>query len=204
MNRGHVYKHSIGAPIYFPMLSPYLFINAVCVYKHGLGTLFMLILTLILLLILVDFTIHGNINISLDANLGARSSLFNTNTAANGNCDADISRNTSIYTSMDASSTNAIQLTRYNYNHKFNTKTFTNMSTNTSMKNNCQYNTKNFTSTSTNASTKNIIRICMDTKSCIDKLSKILTLMPILLLKLTSILIDVDIKLVSILSAVTC
>ena len=55
----------------------------------------MLILTLRLLLILVDFKLHGNITISLDANLGARSSLFITNTTANGNCDAGISRNTS-------------------------------------------------------------------------------------------------------------
>ena len=73
----------------------------------------MLILTLILLLILVDFKILGNIRFSLNAILGARSSLFITNTTANGNCDADISRNTSIYASMDASSTNAIQLTKY-------------------------------------------------------------------------------------------
>ena len=36
------------------------------------------------LLILVGFKIHGNINVSLDANLGARSSLFITNTTANG------------------------------------------------------------------------------------------------------------------------
>ena len=38
-NGGPVYKHSLGAPIYFPMLSPYLFINAGCVCKHGFGTL---------------------------------------------------------------------------------------------------------------------------------------------------------------------
>ena len=95
-----------------------------------LSLMSMLILTLILLLILVDFKFHGNINISLDANLGARSSLFTTNTTANGNCDTDICTNTSIYTSMDASTTNAMQLTKYNYNHKCNTKTFTNMSTN--------------------------------------------------------------------------
>ena len=88
------------------------------------------------------------ISISLDANLGARSSLFIMNTTANRNCDTDISRNSSIYISMDASSTNAIPPTKYNYKHKHNTKTFTNMSTNTSMKNNCQYNTKTFTSTS--------------------------------------------------------
>ena len=112
--------------------------------------------------------------------------------------------NASIYTSMDASGTNAIQLTKYNFNHKYSTKTFANMSTNTSIKNNCQYNTKTFTSTSTNISTKNIILTCMDTNSYIDKLSKsLLPLMPILPLRLTSILIDVDIKLVSILSAVT-
>ena len=61
----------------------------------------MLILTRILLLILVDFETHVNISVSHDANLGARSSLFITNTAANRNCDADINRNTSIYTSMD-------------------------------------------------------------------------------------------------------
>ena len=127
---------------------------------------------LILLLILVDFTIHGNINVSLDANLGARSSLFITNTTANGNCDTDISRNTSIYTSMDASSTNAKQLAKYNYNHKYNTKTFTDMSTNTSMKNNCQYNTQTFPSTSTNTSAKNSIRICKDTNSYNDKILK--------------------------------
>ena len=150
----------------------------------------MLILTLILLLILVDFTIHGKISISLDANLGARSSLVIAHTTANGNCDTDISRNISIYTSMDASSTNAIQLTKYNYNHKYNTKTFTNMSTNTSTKNNCPYNTKTFTSTSTNTSTKNSIRICMDTSSYTDKLSKNLrTQMPILPFK-TNINID--------------
>ena len=56
----------------------------------------MLVLTLTLLLILVDFKIHGNINISLDANLGARSSLLVPNTTENGDCDTDISRNTSI------------------------------------------------------------------------------------------------------------
>ena len=39
-------------------------------------------------------------------------SLFITNTTANRNCDADINRNTSIYTSMDVSNstTKAIQL----------------------------------------------------------------------------------------------
>ena len=37
-------------------------------------------------------------------------SLLITNTTANRNCDADIDRNTSIYTSMDASNTKAIQL----------------------------------------------------------------------------------------------
>ena len=169
-----------------------------------LSLMLMRILTLILLLILVGFKIHGNINISLDANLGARSSFIVTNTTANGNCDTDISRNASIYTSMDASSTNAIQLTKCNYNHTQNNKTFTKMSTNTSMKNNCQYNTKTFTRTGTNTSTKNSIRICMDTNKYIDKLSKsLLTLLPILPLRLTSILIDVDIKL-AILSADTC
>ena len=70
----------------------------------------MLILTLILLLILVDFETHVNISVSHDANLGARSSLFIANTSANRNCDADINRNTSIYTSMDVSNTKAIQL----------------------------------------------------------------------------------------------
>ena len=60
----------------------------------------MLILTLILLLILADFEIHVNISVSHDANLGARSSLFITNTTANRNCYADINRNTSIYASM--------------------------------------------------------------------------------------------------------
>ena len=114
---------------------------------------------------------------------------FVYSTTANGNCDADISRNTSIYTSIDASSTNAIQLTKYNYNHKYNTKTFSNMSTNTSMKDSCQYNTKTDTSTSTNTSTKNSIRICMGTNKYIDKFSKsLLTLMPRLRLRLTSIL----------------
>ena len=113
------------------MLSPYLFINAGCVYKHGFGTLIVTqnVITYVNANTHTDtavdigcFKIHGNINISLDANLGARSSLSITNTPANGSCDTDISRNTSIYTSMDASSTNAIQLTEYNYNHKYNTK----------------------------------------------------------------------------------
>ena len=72
--------------------------------------LLMLILTLILLLILVDFKTHVNISVSHDANLGARSSLFIPNTTANRICDADINRNTSIYTSMDVSNTKAIQL----------------------------------------------------------------------------------------------
>ena len=66
-----------------------------------------LILTLILLLIFVDFKIHVNMTISHDANLGARFSFF-SNTTANGTCDADINRISSMYTSMDASSTNAI------------------------------------------------------------------------------------------------
>ena len=39
INRRRVCKHSLGAPIHFPMLSPYLFINAGCVYKHGFDTL---------------------------------------------------------------------------------------------------------------------------------------------------------------------
>ena len=73
------------APVYFPMLGPYLFINAgvfinmvvaLSSYHKMLPLMLMLILTLILLLILVDFTIHGNINISLDANLGVRSSFY--------------------------------------------------------------------------------------------------------------------------------
>ena len=84
----------------------------------------MLILTLILLLILVGLKTHVNISVSHDANLGARSSLFITNTTANRNCDADINRNTSIYTSMDVSNTKAIQLTKYNYNCQYNTKPF--------------------------------------------------------------------------------
>ena len=37
--RGRVYKHGLGAPIHFPMLSPYPFINARCVYKHRYGAL---------------------------------------------------------------------------------------------------------------------------------------------------------------------
>ena len=126
--------------------------------------------------------------------------LLFTNTTANRNCDADISRNIGIYTSMDASSTNAMQLTKYDYNHKYNAKTFTNMSTNTSIKSSSQHNTATFTTNSANTSTKNSIRICMDANNYIDKLSKsLLTLMPIL-----PIFIDVDIRLVSILSAVRC
>ena len=39
ISRGPVYKHSLGAPIYFLMSNPYLFTNAGCVYKHGFGTL---------------------------------------------------------------------------------------------------------------------------------------------------------------------
>ena len=70
----------------------------------------MLILTLILLLILVDFKTHVNGSVGHDANLGARSSLSITNTTANRNCDADVNRNTGIYTSMDVSDTKAIQL----------------------------------------------------------------------------------------------
>ena len=98
-----------------------------------------------------------------------------------------------------------MRLTKYNYNHKYTTKTFTNMSPNTSIKINCQYYTKTFASTSTNTSSKNSIRICGGTNMYIDKLLKsLLALMPIPPLRLTSILIDVDIKLVSILSAVTC
>ena len=83
--------------------------------KHKmLSLMLMQILTLMLLLILhlilVDFKVHVNINISHDANLGARSSLFCPNTAANRSCDADINKSTSIYTSMDASSADAVQL----------------------------------------------------------------------------------------------
>ena len=131
-------------------------------------------------------------------------SLFITNTIANRNCDADVNRHTSIYTTMDASSTNAIQVTGCNYNYKYNTKTFANMSTNTSMKNSCQYNIKTFTSTSTNTRTKNSIHIYTDTNNYIEKLSKsLLTLLPILPVRLTSLLINVDIKLVSIISAFT-
>ena len=91
------------------------------------------------------------LNVSHDANLGARSSVFITDTTANRNCDTDINRNTCIYTSMDVSNTRAIQLTKYkNYNYQYNTKTFTNTSTNTSVKSRCQYNTKAFTNISTN------------------------------------------------------
>ena len=75
-----------------------------------LPLLLMLILTLILLLILVDFKTHVNSSVGHHANLGARSSLFTTNTTANRNCDADNSRNASIYTSMDVVNTKAIQL----------------------------------------------------------------------------------------------
>ena len=163
-----------------------------------------LILTLIMLLILVDFYIPVNMNIRHDANLGARSSRFITNTTSNTNCDTDISRNTSIYTSMDVSNTNAIQLTKCNYKYQYNTKTFTNMSTNISMKNSCQYNTKTFTNISINISTKSSNCIHMDTNKDIEKLYiSLLTLMPILPLRLTSMLIDVYIKLVSTLSAAT-
>ena len=63
------------------------------------------ILILILLLILVDFKTHVNISVSHDAYLGARFSLFIIE-----KCDADINRNTSIYTSMDVSNTKAIRL----------------------------------------------------------------------------------------------
>ena len=65
-------------------------------YHKMLSLLLMFILTLILLLILVDFKTHVTISVSHDANLGARSSLFIANTTANRNCDADINRNTSI------------------------------------------------------------------------------------------------------------
>ena len=107
---------------------------------------------------------------------------------------------------MDVSNTKALQLysqqnTTISVN---NTKTFTNMSTNTNVKSTCQYNTKTFTNISTNTSTKSSICIYMDTNKDIEKFFKLATtLMPILPLRLTSLLIDVDIKLVSILSAVT-
>ena len=39
INTGPVCKHTLGAPIYFAMLSPYLVMNAGCVYEHGFGTL---------------------------------------------------------------------------------------------------------------------------------------------------------------------
>ena len=106
----------------------------------------MLILTLILLFILVDFKTHVNISVSQDANLGAHFPLFITNTTANRNCDADINRNTSIYTSMDVSNTKAIQL----YSQQ-NTTIIVNTilkSTNTNVKSTCQYNTKTFTNIS--------------------------------------------------------
>ena len=115
-------------------------------------------------LILVDFNIHVNINVSHGANLGARSSLFITNTTANRNCDTDINRNTSIYTSMAVSNTKAIQLKKYNYNYQCNTKTFTNRS--------CQYNTENFTNISKHTSTKNSICINTDTNNDIKKFFK--------------------------------
>ena len=77
------------------------------------------------------------------------------------------------------------------------------MSTNTSVKSTCQYNTKTFTNISTNG-TKSSICIYMDPNKDIEKfLSILMTLLPILPLRLTSLLIDVDIKLVFILSAVT-
>ena len=130
----------------------------------------MQILTLILLLILVHFKTHVNISVSLDVNLGACSSLLITNTTAHRNCDADSTRNTSIYTSMDVSTTKATQLTKYNYNCQYNTKTFTNMSTNTSVNSSCRYNTKTFTNISTTtSSTKSSICIYMDTNNDIEK-----------------------------------
>ena len=63
----------------------------------------------------------------------------------------------------------AIQLTKYNYKCQYNTKTFTNMSTNTSVKSTCQYNTKTCTNISTNTSTKSSICIYMDTNKDIEK-----------------------------------
>ena len=78
------------------------------------------------------------------------------------------------------------------------------MSTNTSVKSTCQYNTKTFTDISTNTSTQSSFRIYMDTNKDTEKFSSnLMTLMPIPPLRLTSLLIDVDMKLVSILSAVT-
>ena len=98
---------------------------------------------------------------------------------------------------MDASSANAIQLTKYNYNYQYNTtKAFINMGTNTSMKDSCQYNTRTFTSISTNTSTKKSICIYMDMNNYIAKLLKsLLTLMLMPPPGLTSISIDVDFKL---------
>ena len=75
------------------------------------------------------------------------------------------------------------------------------MSTNTSVKSTCQYNTKTFTNSSTNTSTKSSICIYMDTNKDIEEI--LIALMPMLPLRITSLLVDVDIKLVSILSAVT-
>ena len=132
-----------------------------------LSLMLMLIPTLMLLIILVDSKIQVNINISRDANLGVRSSLFIANTTADRNCDTDSNRNTSIYTSMEVSNR---QLTKYNYNYQYNTMTFPNTSANICMRNSCQYNTKTFTNTSTNTSTKYTIRIYVDTNNEVEKL----------------------------------
>ena len=90
---------------------------------------------------------------------------------------------------FETESYTAIQLTKYNYNCRYstktftnmstntsvkstcqyNTKTFTNMSTNTSVKRTCQYNTKTFTNISTNTSTKSSICVYMDTNKDIEK-----------------------------------
>ena len=70
---------------------------------------------------------------------------------------------------MDVANTKAMQLTKYNYNCQYNTKTFTNMSTNTSVKSSCQHNTKTFTNSSTNTSTKGSLCISMDTNNDIEK-----------------------------------
>ena len=115
-NRWCVYKHGLEAPINVPMLSPCLFINARRVYKHGFGTRIVAQYVIITVnanthtdttLDIGWFKTHVHISVSHDAYLGARSSLFITNTTANRNCDADINRNTGIYTSMDVSNTKA-------------------------------------------------------------------------------------------------
>ena len=94
----------------------------------------------------------------------------------------------------------AIQLTKYNHNYQYDTKTFTNKSTNISMKNTCQHNTETFISISTNTTKKKYLYLYgyeqLYRETFTDTTANTL-------LRLTSILIDVDIKLVSILSAAT-